>query len=268
MLRYLASGHRRFGLYPIPIHARGNWEFFAVVRGKCGAMLTETAKPQLRQRHLWVFAPEISHGWTGSGAQKCEVAVFHFVKVPPLLEKIVRPNGFFDKPLTAAQARRITELEKNLREHHQHVTELSHLVFEHALAELSLLTLEDISFERVETKSEMAARKVEAALSWYSEHMAEQPKLEQVAQAANVSVRHLRRLFEQARHETPQKTFTKLRLERAMELLSGTNLKLDAVATKCGFSSASDFCRVFKECHRTSPDAWRKTQLPPYKEPR
>jgi transcriptional regulator GlxA family with amidase domain len=97
--------------------------------------------------------------------------------------------------------------------------------------------------------------------------MIEQPKLEQTAQAVNVSVRHLRRLFWQARRESPQAAFTRLRLERAMGLLSLSNLKLDAIAEQCGFSSSSDFCRVFKTHHHVSPDAWRKKHLPPYEEP-
>ena len=95
--------------------------------------------------------------------------------------------------------------------------------------------------------------------------MAEQPKLDQIAQAVNVSVRHLRRLFWQARRESPQTAFTRLRLERAMGLLSLSNLKLDAIARQCGFSSSSDFCRVFKIHHHMSPDAWRKHRLPAYR---
>jgi AraC-like DNA-binding protein len=65
-----------------------------------------------------------------------------------------------------------------------------------------------------------ALRKVEASLTWYSEHMAEQPKLEQVAQAIYDGVSRLRRLF----------------------------------------------CRVFKDYHKISPNAWRRTRLSPYRE--
>ena len=52
-----------------------------------------------------------------------------------------------------------------------------------------------------------------------------------------------------------------------MELLSKSDLKLDAIAAKCGFSSASDFCRVFNSEHKISPDAWRRRMLPAYREP-
>lgn len=144
------------------------------------------------------------------------------------------------------------------------MTAQSVLVFDIAMLELALIALAGESFEPL--RGDVAVRKVEAVMTWYGEHMAEQPKLERVAAAVHLSVRHLRRLFWQARHQTPQQAFTALRLQRAMELLSNSDLKLDALAGKCGFSSASDFCRVFKANHKVSPDAWRREKLPDYRE--
>ena len=250
------------------VHERANWEFFAVVRGKCGVLYPNGAKPVLWERRLWVFPPEIAHGWAGRYDERCLIAVFHFGAVPPLLEKVVRENGHVECALSVAEARRVQELEKELQPHYHHMTERSMLVFERALLDLSLLALKDFSFEAAETKSALALRKVQAVLTWYAEHIAEQPKLERVADEAHVSVRHLRRLFWQVRQETPQQAFTRLRLQRAMELLSKSDFKLDAVAANCGFSSASDFCRVFKSQHKISPDAWRRQVLPAYQEPR
>ena len=60
---------------------------------------------------------------------------------------------------------------------------------------------------------------------------------------------------------------TKLRLQRALELLVNSSQTLDVIAGKCGFSSASDFCRVFKTQHKVSPDTWRREKLPEYAEP-
>ena len=268
MLRYLGSGARRFGKHPMYIHQRANWEFFAIVRGKTAPLFADGEHPALRERTLWVFPPQVAHGWAGKGTQPCHIAAFHFGAVPPLLEKIVHDHGHLEVALAAAEARRVQELAKLLRPHYEHMTEKSVLVFESALLELSLLAVKDIAFDRAETKSGHVLRKVEAVLTWYSEHITEQPKLERVAAAAHMSVRHLRRLFWQARSETPQQAFTRLRLQRAMELLSESDFKLDAIAAKCGFSSASDFCRVFKTQHKISPDAWRRQVLPAYREPR
>ncbi len=267
MLRYLGSGVRRFGLYPIPPHQRADWEFFAVIRGRCASLLSNTKAPVLRECHLWVFPPETAHGWFAPGTSCCHVAVFHFAHVPPLVDRIARQHGHLDAPLTAAQARRLASLERDLRRPFEYVTERSQLLFEKAALELALLALAPISFATDETQSDLAVRKVEACLRWYSDHMSEQPKLEHVAQAVHVSPSHLRRLFWQARRENPLCAFTKLRLERAMELLSHSSLKLDAIASKCGFSSAADFCRVFKNYNNVTPDAWRRSKPGPYTEP-
>ncbi len=267
MLRYMAVWTRRFGLYPMHIHQRDDWEFFAVLRGKCGAILAETDCSALQQHHLWVFPPEVAHGWKGEGTSRCKIAVFHFGKVPPLLEKITRERSFLECALVPNQVRRLSEIQEELRAPFGSVTEKSLMLFEKTLLELSLIALSETPFASDQSGVDYALQKIQECLTWYGEHMPEQPKLDQIAQAISVSTRHLRRLFWQARHESPQAAFTRLRLERAMGLLSLSNLKLDAIARQCGFSSSSDFCRVFKIHRHISPDAWRKKHLPPYEEP-
>jgi AraC-like DNA-binding protein len=267
MLRYLGSGLRRFGLYPIPPHPRGNWEFLAVVAGSCAAVLSNDGVPNFCQRHLWVFPPDVAHGWAGVGSQRCRVVVFHFGTVPPLLEKLARTHGHLGRSLTPNEARRLTTIHDEARPYFDVVTEKSELMFEQVLMELSLMALAHLPTTRNETSDDYARRKVEEVLAWYSEHVAEQPKLEHIAQAANVSVRHLRRLFWQVRQESPQRAFTRARLDHVISLLSNSTLKLDAIATKCGFSSSADLCRVFKAHHMLSPDVWRRTKPGPYAEP-
>jgi AraC family transcriptional regulator len=267
VLRYLTTGTRRFGLHPMYVHQRANWEFLAVIRGRCAPLFANAPAPALRQRHLWLFPPENAHGWQGHGPQTCRVAIFHFGAVPSVLGKLAHAQGYLERSLTPFQLRRVLELQKELRPHYEHVTEKSLLIFEKALLDLSLMMLEDVPFENSETKTGHAIRKVEASLTWYSEHIAAQPSLEQIAAAVHVSASHLRRLFWQARQESPQKAFARLRVQRAMEFLSHSELKLEAIASRCGFSSSSDFCRVFKNLRHTSPDAWRRKQIPSYQEP-
>jgi AraC family transcriptional regulator len=267
MLRHMAVGIRRFGLYPMYVHQRDNWEFFAVLRGKCGAVLAETQQPPLRHHYLWVFPPETAHGWKGEGTSRCNIAVFHFGNVPPLLEKITRERGYLECELTPNQVRRLTDVLEELRVPYGSVTEKSLMLFDKALLELSLIALTETPFSSDQRGVDYALEKVQECITWYNEHMPDQPKLEHAAQAINISVRHLRRLFRQAGREGPLETFTRLRLERAMGLLSLSNLKLDDIARQCGFSGSSDFCRVFKAHRHLSPDAWRKKHLPAYEEP-
>ena len=261
MLRYLGYGDRQFGEIPMYVHKRSNWEFFAVLKGRCSPVY-ETTEPQvLQSSRLWLFPPDVSHGWAGVRSSSCRVAVFHFSTIPHLLERMARSNGHLEIELSPPQVRTIAQLAVDLKPHYERMTEKSLLVFEHAGLELSLLMLETMPIEKSESKSDFALRKVEAGIIWYLEHMTQQPKLEEIAAAVNVSVRHLRRLFREVRSESPQVVFTQLRLQRAMELLAKTDNKMETIAHECGFASNTDFSRVFKKYRGTNPDAWRRNGM-------
>jgi len=258
MLRYLGYGERQFGLQPMYVHKRNNWEFFAVLKGRCGLVLSSGDPPPLHTHHLWVFSPDTAHGWTGAGSSSCQVAVFHFSSVPHLIERAVSANGSYEIHLTPAQVSLIGHMATEMAPHYQRMTEKSHLVFERALLDLSLLILDTMPDERTESKPDFARRKVEAGITWYLEHMTQQPKLKEVADAVNVSERHLRRMFHEVRSKSPQMVFTHLRIQRAMELLARTDDKMETIASECGFASNTDFSRVFKKYRGTNPDAWRR----------
>jgi AraC family transcriptional regulator len=262
MLRHLASGRREFGVRPMYVHQRANWEFFVVLRGRCAATFDGGTQGRLCRRHLWLFPPTRAHGWTSADEEACEVAVFHFGAVPAIVETLARARGYLERALSAAEANRVAALAAELRPHFQLVTERGLLVMERALLDLSLLALANEPLNVARTRDHESIRKVDAALAWYAEHIAEQPSLPEAARAAHVSVSQLRRLFSEVRHESPQRAFTKLRLQRVMELLGRSDLKLEEIAVRCGFSGSSDLCRVFKAQQGISPDAWCRTRTP------
>lgn len=250
------------------IHQRMNWEFFAVLRGQCAPALPQMGVPAFHSRYLWVFPPQTAHGWIGKGSNTCRVAVFHFSSVPSLLERVCRTRGFLGVSIDAHKARFITKVSDELQPHYERMTERSLLVFERVLLELSLMLLDKIPADRTESKTEYALQKVEAAVAWYAEHMAQQPKLDEVSRAVNMSVRHLRRLFQEVRKENPLTVFTAMRLQRSMELLARTDDKLETIARECGFASSSDFSRVFKQYRGINPDSWRRDNLRSYNDGR
>jgi AraC family transcriptional regulator len=266
MLRYLAAGQRKFGLYPMAVNARSNWEFYAVVQGMVGPTIKGLDELPMRSRYLWLFPPGCQHGWRGVGDQPARIVAFHFGTVPAPLDRIVREAGFHGVPLEAADARAITSLEAKLREHYHQPNSFSNIHFDHALHHLSILISRNLSPQVLETPKAAVQRKVDTALTWYSEHLAQRPKIRETAAAVHVSTSHLRRLFWQVNQESPQTAFSRLKMQRVMHLLTESDMKLEALALSCGFSSASDFCRAFKQHHKISPDLWRRTFLKPYDE--
>ncbi len=261
MLRYLGSGYRQFGLYPLVSGGRLNWEFYAVVQGRCGPVLQPDKPPRLRSSTLWVFPAGSRHGWGGDGARRASITAFHFGSVPEQLQAAVRRDGYLEVPLRPAECRRLVALAAELKQHFHRPTNLSELLFQGALTELSLLVLKKLELPEVPLPEGHARRAVENALSWFADHVRHNPSVVDVAEHVHVSASTLRRLFRQVRDESPAQAFSRIRLETAMRLMSQTTAKLEIVAEECGYSCTSDFCRAFKALHGSTPNQWRRRLL-------
>ena len=130
------------------------------------------------------------------------------------------------------------------------------LCFEHALLDLSILAC-DIFADVSSQNKEIDSRKwVDAAMDWYGQRMAENPSLEDVSAAVGFSCSYLRKMFWDSLQCSPKQMFDQMRFQRAMQLMVESNLKLEAVATACGFNSASAFSRAFKDKFRIPPCQW------------
>lgn len=94
---------------------------------------------------------------------------------------------------------------------------------------------------------------------WLIAHPEERANLDQLAALAGLSPRHLTRVFRQATGVTVQDYATRLRLERARSLLQDPHLTIEAVATRCGFETARQLRRLWKEAFGTTPRAARRS---------
>lgn len=261
MLRYLGSGPRDFGRFPLKPLVRMNWEFFAVIKGRCAPLEQAEEPAALRERTLWISPPGSAHTWTPDGPRRVEVAIFHFGSVPAALAAAVRERGRLAVPLTAAECRRLEALARELKEDFARRSHLSSLVFQGALIELALLALRRLPEFRQAPPKAHAERIVAAATEWYADQVAANPSITTVAAALHVSPSTLRRMFQQTVHEQPARVFSRIQIEKGMRLMTETKLKLDSIATECGFTNTSDFCRAFRAIAKVSPNVWRRTLL-------
>jgi len=106
---------------------------------------------------------------------------------------------------------------------------------------------------------------VEHARRYLVEHLAQPLTMAALAQAAGMSERQLYREFQEAFGLTPRRYLTRLRLERAAELLRTTRLGAERIARDVGHPSFSTFCRLFKRAFALTPSEWRaqSTQAEP-----
>jgi AraC-like DNA-binding protein len=261
MLRYVGLGYRRFGINPVQSPPRANWEFFAVVSGTCAPVLGDAPSAQLKANTLWVFPAGSSHGWTGNGPHRAYITAFHFGVVPPPLEAAARDLGHLEVTLDPAERRHLAELAKRMHQEREHPTTLSTLQYQSVLLDLSLLVLRKLPRIRRPLPPSPAEKIVDSACAWYGIRLANRPSVEEVAREVHVSPSTLRRMFQEVRHQTPLEVFSRLRLEASMKLLAESSLKLEDVATACGYSCASDFCRAFKADMNRTPASWRRALL-------
>ena len=88
-------------------------------------------------------------------------------------------------------------------------------------------------------------------------NLAEPLKLEDVARAACFSPYHFHRIFRALMGETLATFVKRVRLERAVHLLSHRpDATLTEIALACGFSSSSDFSRSFRRHYGVPPRAF------------
>lgn len=261
MLRYIRSGKRIPDLVTSTPTKRLNWEFYAVLDGQCAPVFNIGDSPKFHSTTLWILPPGLTYGWKGPG-QGWERILFHFGFIPDTLKAHIRGNNYLQKRLSPEDIATIRHIAREAESHVLSPNELSSLIFHRALIDLSLIALRDMPIKEVLSLDDVAYQRVEAAMSWYMEHMRNAPTLDAVATAVNVSTSHLRRHFHQIKHSSPIKCFQKVRMERACKMLNRTTETLDQIARECGYRNSSDFCRAFQKFFNTTPHTWRKKITP------
>jgi AraC family transcriptional regulator len=103
---------------------------------------------------------------------------------------------------------------------------------------------------------------VERAIGLIREHVQKAPgdalRLQRLADSVHVTPQHLCRLFKDCLGLGPIECAQALRLEHATTLIERTELTLNEIAERYGFSSQFHFSKVFKQSYGMSPNAYRK----------
>lgn len=81
-----------------------------------------------------------------------------------------------------------------------------------------------------------------------------------LAERAGVSERHLTRLFLREVELTPGRFVRRARTEAAAQLLTQTELTMEAIASRCGFGTPETLRQAFQARYGVSPSHYRATQ--------
>jgi transcriptional regulator GlxA family with amidase domain len=101
---------------------------------------------------------------------------------------------------------------------------------------------------------------VQDTISYVSAHLSDDLSTAALSSRAGVSERHLDRLFVQELGLSPGRLVRRIRTEAAANLLTGTDLSIGSIATRCGFRSAETLRLAFTAAYGVSPSQYRATQ--------
>jgi len=104
------------------------------------------------------------------------------------------------------------------------------------------------------------ALRIKAMLQYISEHYAEQITLDEIAAAAHIGAREGSRCFKRQMNMPVFNYLLDLRIDRACEFLRLSRMPITEIASRCGFSSASYFTKVFRERMHITPREYRKNR--------
>ena len=88
-------------------------------------------------------------------------------------------------------------------------------------------------------------------------HLESDISVEALTGISGLSISRFARAFEQSEGMTPHEYVTQRRIQRARELLAGTEMSVAAIARATGFSDQSHLTRQFQEHVGTTPSNYR-----------
>lgn len=100
---------------------------------------------------------------------------------------------------------------------------------------------------------------VELARTYMASHFSENLSIDDIANTAALSRYHFSRLFRKETGFAPYEYLMQLRFRHAKQLLSDTELSVEEIATQCGFCSATNLIRAFRQDTGMTPHQFKVT---------
>jgi AraC family transcriptional regulator len=104
----------------------------------------------------------------------------------------------------------------------------------------------------------LAAWQLKRARDLINVNLAHDPSIAEIARECGLSSGYFARAFKKSTGVPPYVWLTKMRIDRAKELLKDPRCELADIALLCGFVDQSHFTRVFSRHEGYSPGRWRR----------
>lgn len=101
-------------------------------------------------------------------------------------------------------------------------------------------------------------KRIVEAISQMEQALEDPLDISEIAQVANLSLRHMERLWHQHFGMTPQQFYVQIRLKEAQRLLKESTETISSIALRCGFVSSSHMGSTYRKRFGRSPGAERR----------
>lgn len=102
-----------------------------------------------------------------------------------------------------------------------------------------------------------SAISIASAAAYMENNYQKDLSIEKMAEMANMSSRHFRRMFHDIYHTSPLKYINKLRIEAAAGMLLYSDINITQISSLCGFADSNYFSSCFKKAMGKSPLEYR-----------
>jgi AraC-like DNA-binding protein len=112
----------------------------------------------------------------------------------------------------------------------------------------------------IDKPPEQWPEQITKAVLYVQNHYFNEMTLDDIVNASGISKYHFTRLFHRTTNMTPIQYLTKIRIDKAVELLRMSNLTVEEISRNVGYSNGNYFNKVFRQIVGTSPGQFRKSK--------
>jgi AraC family transcriptional regulator len=135
---------------------------------------------------------------------------------------------------------------------------VDHLIYAFTLRLFSLGQGRQYTFAR---EGALPAHKLRRVIERMNADLDTDLDLKTIAAESGYSRNHFLRMFRAATECTPHRYFLRMRIEKAQSLMKDQSLRIIDIAESCGFTSQSQFSRVFRRVIGVTPRQYRRDTL-------
>lgn len=249
-LQYLSWGKRRFGECGVPVSLHHGWVYCLVLRGNPILQVVSRAM-RVQPGQVLVLGPDCASGWAASSVDSvAELLTWVWNGAPRCPGIGPTVDGLQSFTADRALIRTLQQIHSLCRQELEKPDALSAF----ALQELRFRM--DVAISRFKAPSPSApqpALRLELALRWLAQNVRERRPVVPLCEYLQVSPVTLNRLFRTHLQESVAAYHTRIRMERARQLLKKNGVAVKEVAYELGYRHPNDFSRAFKKSTGRNP---------------